>query len=406
MLELDKRSPSLTSLVSEDAELTRVAGGLGFTEGPVWRGDHLLFSDIPNHRIVRWRALPEGPELTTFGLGNSNGLTLDLQGRLIAAEHYGRKVSAIAEDASRTTLVERYENGRLNSPNDLVVRSDGSIYFTDPPYGVRQTPPGQQRPANWWSVSMEGKEQPHNGVYRLDPDGTLALLVADFLLPNGIAFSPDQKTLYVDDSQARHIRAFDVQEDGTLTGSRVVLEISSTDDGVPDGMTVDLEGNVFCTGPGGVWVCRPDGEFLGRIIPPEVPANLAWGEDGSVLFLTARASVYRAPDPHARGAAGGLSHRTPPEGGSPAPEFLKRGSGNLSDRRLRRVSHCPRYRTPGSIRPNGSRDEDRPSPPSGPAHWARHSAAPRGSESPRPRRARRVIPPVSDLPRHGAERPA
>ncbi len=293
MSSLDLRNSGLHDLISPDAPIERVAGGLGFTEGPVWRGGALLFSDIPNNRIVRWRRLPEGPELTTYATGRSNGLTLDRQGRVLAAEHGGRRVARVADNGTRTVLVERFEGKQLNSPNDIVVRSDGSIYFTDPPYAVQPSTPGMARPAGWWSAPIPGKELTIHGVYRLTPDGALHLLVEDFALPNGLAFSPDESLLYVDDSAYKHIRAFDVRPDGSLTNSRILLDMASNDPGVPDGMKVDLQGNVFCTGPGGVWVCRADGTLLGRIILPELPANLAWGEDGSVLFVTARTSVYR-----------------------------------------------------------------------------------------------------------------
>jgi sugar lactone lactonase YvrE len=292
---LDVRHPDLHTLIAPETPLTRIAGGLGFTEGPVWRGTALLFSDIPNKRIVRWRRLPEGPELTTYATGMSNGLTLDRQGQVLAAEHNGRRVTRVAEDGTRTVLAERFQGKRLNSPNDLVVKSDGSLYFTDPPYGVQPPTPGVPRPAGWWSAPLPGKELAVNGVYRLTPDGTLSLLVDDFALPNGLAFAPDESVLYIDDSAHKHLRAFDVRPDGTLTNSRLLLDMASDDPGVPDGLKVDQRGHVFCTGPGGVWVCRPTGELLGRILPPELPANLAWGEDGSVLFLTARTSVYRLP---------------------------------------------------------------------------------------------------------------
>ena len=176
-----------------------------------------------------------------------------------------------------------------------MVKSDGAIYFTDPPYAIQPSTPGMPRPAGWLSAPIPGKELPSNGVYRLTPDGTLHLLVDDFALPNGLAFSPDESVLYIDDSAHKHIRAFAVRPDGTLTDSRILLDMASEDPGVPDGLKVDRHGNVFCTGPGGVWVCRPNGTLLGRIVLPELPANLAWGEDGSVLFLTARTSVYRLP---------------------------------------------------------------------------------------------------------------
>src|SRR5262249_48983683 len=152
---------------------------------------------------------------------------------------------------------------------------------------------GTARPEGWWRQPIPGKEQTAHGVYRIAPDGTLTMVVDDFALPNGLAFSPDESVLYVDDSAHKHIRAFDVRSDGTLAGGRVLLDMASDDPGVPDGLKVDTRGHVFCTGPGGVWVCRADGTLLGRIVLPELPANLAWGEDGSVLFLTARTSVYR-----------------------------------------------------------------------------------------------------------------
>jgi sugar lactone lactonase YvrE len=295
MAPLEARDPGLHALIAPDAPIDRVAGGLSFTEGPVWRRDHLLFSDIPNKRIVRWRGLPEGPELTTYARGTSNGLTLDRQGRVLAAEHDGRRVSRVADDGARTVLAEQFEGKRLNSPNDIVVRSDGSVYFTDPPYAVQPGRPGMPRPSDWWTKPIPGKEQRCHGVYRLAPDGSLHLLVDDFALPNGLAFSPDESVLYIDDSARKHIRAFSVRPDGTLTNGRVLLDMASEDPGVPDGLKVDRAGNVFCTGPGGVWVCRPDGALLGRVVLPELPANLAWGEDGTVLFVTARTSVYRLP---------------------------------------------------------------------------------------------------------------
>jgi gluconolactonase len=295
MASLEVHHPALHELIAPDATSERIAGGLGFTEGPVWQGTSLLFSDIPNQRIVRWRRLPEGPELTTYATGMSNGLTLDRQGQVLAAEHGGRRVSRIADDGARTVLAERFAGKRLNSPNDIVVKADGAIYFTDPPYAIQPSTPGMTRPAGWWTAPIAGKELPSNGVYRLTPDGTLDLLVEDFALPNGLAFSPDESVLYIDDSAYKHIRAFDVRPDGTLTNSRILLDMASEDPGVPDGLKVDVHGNVFCTGPGGVWVCRSNGVLLGRILLPELPANLAWGEDGSVLFLTARTSVYRLP---------------------------------------------------------------------------------------------------------------
>jgi gluconolactonase len=179
-------------------------------------------------------------------------------------------------------LAEAYQGKRLNSPNDVVVRSDGSIFFTDPPYGLRN--------------GTEGKELPFNGVFRLDSGGALHLLVDDFERPNGLAFSPDEKTLYVDDSARFHIRAFDVAPDGSLSNGRVWAELKGKPEerGVPDGMKVDADGNVYCTGPGGVWVFGEGGRLLGRVVMPEVTANLAWGDpDWRTLYLTASTSLYR-----------------------------------------------------------------------------------------------------------------
>ena len=293
MSSLEVHDRGLHDLIAPAAPIERIAGGLTFTEGPVWRGGELLFSDIPNQRIARWRRLPEGPELTTYAKGMSNGLTLDRQGRVLAAEHNGRRVTRVAADGGRAVLAEQFQGKRLNSPNDLVVKSDGTIYFTDPPYGVQPSTPGVPRPEGWWAKPIPGREQPCHGVYRIDPDGRLHLVVDDFALPNGLAFSPDEAVLYIDDSAHKHIRAFTVRPDGTLTNGRILLDMASPDPGVPDGLKVDRSGHVFCTGPGGVWVCRSDGGLLGRIVLPELAANLAWGEDGSVLFLTARTSVYR-----------------------------------------------------------------------------------------------------------------
>jgi gluconolactonase len=280
--KFDVHDKSFHKLVPEEAAVEQIAGGFGFTEGPVWCGDCLLFSDIPNNRIVRYRRLSEGPEITTFRTpsGNSNGLTLDKSRRLIACEHSARRLTRTEPDGSIKVLAERYQGKRLNSPNDVVVRSDGSIYFTDPPYGLANL-------TAW-------KELPFNGVYRLAPDGELILLVDDFDRPNGIALSPDESILYVNDTARRHIRAFDVSPDGSISNGRVLIEMQLTELGAPDGMKLDQQGNIYCTGPGGFWVIEPGGKSLGRIITPELPANMAWGDaDWKTLYLTARTSLYR-----------------------------------------------------------------------------------------------------------------
>jgi gluconolactonase len=283
----------LYEVLGADPQLERVAAGFGFTEGPVWQFDCLLFSDIPNNRIARWRRLPEGPEVTTYARGMANGLTLDSSGRVLVAEHWGRCVSRVEGDGTRIVLADRFQNKRLNSPNDIVTDSKGAIYFTDPPMGVRQHRPGASRSAGWWNANIPEKEQPVNGVYRLDPSGHLTLVASDFALPNGLAFSPDESLLYVDDSAYNHVRVFSVRNDGSLTGGNVLFDMRSDGPGEADGLKVDKQGNIFCTGPGGIWVCQHRGKPLGRIILPETPANVAWGEDGSALFVTADSSVYR-----------------------------------------------------------------------------------------------------------------
>jgi gluconolactonase len=262
----------------ESGDPEQVATGFQFTEGPVWLPDgSLLFSDIPASRIYRWT--PEtGAQVWREPTGNANGLTLDRQGRLIACEHSGRRVSRTEDDGTVAAVAERYGGKRLNSPNDVVVKSDGTIYFTDPPYGIKP----------------EEREQPCNGVYRILPDGTLELLVDDFDRPNGLAFSPDESILYIDDSPRRHVRAFDVRPDGTLANSRILADMDHPQPGSPDGMKLDEAGHLYVTGATGVWVFEPDGTCLGVIVTPERPANCAWGDaDRKSLYITARTSLYR-----------------------------------------------------------------------------------------------------------------
>ena len=284
MLTLDQRRPEFEAIVGPEPAMERIAAGFGFTEGPVWRGGHLLFSDIPNSRIVRWEHKEEGPEVTTFRhpSGNANGHTLDHEGRLVSCEHSTRRVTRTEPNGPVTVLASEFEGKRLNSPNDVVVAPGGAIYFTDPPFGLPDR--------------TEGKELRHQGVYRIDPaTGELALAAADFDLPNGLAFSPDASRLYVDDSAKHHIRVFDVAADGSLSGGDVFADLTGNEGeiGVPDGMKVDSAGNVYCTGQGGLWVFEPGGAVLGRIICPEQPANCGWGEDDwRTLYLTARTGVY------------------------------------------------------------------------------------------------------------------
>ena len=267
----------LNSLI-EAGEPERLATGFQFTEGPVWMADgYLLFSDIPANIMYKWTP-KSGAEVWREPSGNSNGLTRNSDDLLLACEHGNRRVSRTNPDGTVETIAGAYQGNRLNSPNDLVVKSDGVIYFTDPPYGIQP----------------EEKEQPHNGVYRILTDGSLELMATDFERPNGLAFSPDESILYIDDSYYRHLRAFDVREDGTLENSRIICDMDHPQPGSPDGMKVDEEGHIYVTGATGVWVFEPDGELLGVVAPPERPANCAWGdEDKKSLYLTAQTSLYR-----------------------------------------------------------------------------------------------------------------
>jgi gluconolactonase len=266
------------------SQLEQIASGLRFTEGPLWSQAEgcLYFSDIPASKIYRWTRAT-GAQVFRDPSGRSNGLTFDLQGRLLACEHANRRVS-LTTPGGTLALAERYQGKRLNSPNDIVVRSDGSIFFTDPPYGLTD---GPGAPAI--------AELPFHGVYRISPDGqALTLLVDDFDRPNGLAFSPDERQLYIDDTSRIHIRVFDVSPQGELANGRVFAEMQPDRPGRPDGMKVDVTGNVYCTGPGGVHVFDPQGRPLGRIDTPETAANIAFGEaDWRTLFITAQTSVYR-----------------------------------------------------------------------------------------------------------------
>jgi gluconolactonase len=282
-MSLDVRSPKLLDLIDADAELEQLGTGCEFTEGPVWHaeGKFLLFSDIPANQMKKWTA-EEG--ITNFRVpsGKSNGLTYDKQGRLVTCEHANRRVSRTEADGMVVTIASHYEGKRLNSPNDVVVKSDGSIYFSDPPYGLTA------------DYGIEGEQDlDFQGVYRLSPDGqTLTLLIDDFDRPNGLCFSPDESILYIDDTERMHVRAFDVQSDGTIANGRVFAE-EEGEGAAPDGMKIDVHGNVYLTGPGGIWVFDTSGEHLGVIQTPERSANLGWGgDDWSTLFITASTSIY------------------------------------------------------------------------------------------------------------------
>lgn len=284
-MSVDVLSDDVLNLVDADERVENLGTGCQFTEGPVWNseGKFLLFSDIPANRMKKW-----SPETGIIDFrepsGKSNGLTYDRQGRLVACEHANRRVSRTEVDGEIVTIASHYEGKRLNSPNDVVVKSDGSIYFTDPPYGLS---------AEYGTLGE--RELDLQGVYRLSPDGnSLTLLVDDFDCPNGLCFAPDESVLYINDSSERmHVRAFDVQPDGAVTNGRVFAEIVG-EDGVPDGMKVDQKGNVYVTGPGGVWIFDVSGKHLGIIKTPEGATNLAWGEsDWKTLYIVAKTSLYR-----------------------------------------------------------------------------------------------------------------
>ena len=264
--------------ILETKDAARLATGFVFTEGPLWHPDGFYyFVDVRSsvlYRIVPGRA----PEVVREKTGGGNGTTFDLQGRLVICEGDNRRVARMTADGRVEALVDRFEGKRLNRPNDVVCKSDGSIYFTDP--GLR--------------VPLAERELPYAGVYRVMPDGVTSL-VADFEYPNGLAFSPDERRLYVANTRwAQYIHVLDLDPSGKMVRRRIFADMSSDEmDGVPDGMKVDIEGRVYCTGPGGTWVFAPDGARLGIIRTPEVPANLAFGgPDLRTLFLTARTSVY------------------------------------------------------------------------------------------------------------------
>jgi gluconolactonase len=291
-----ERDASLRGIVPADAKIEKLADGFGFTEGPIWikeGGGYLLFSDIPNNAIMKWAPDSQvttflkpsgytGPPAPAGSLVGSNGLTLDKQSRLIICQHGDRRVARLEKEKSLTALTDKYQGKRLNSPNDAVYKSDGSLYFTDPPYGL---------------FDEKAKELDFQGIYRLSADGRLQLLNKDLTRPNGLAFSPDEKILYVanSDPDKKIWMAYDVAPDGTLANGRTFFDVTGEkEEGLPDGMKVDDRGNLYCTGPGGVWIFSAQGKHLGTIKPAEVPANCHWGDsDAKTLYMTARKGLYR-----------------------------------------------------------------------------------------------------------------
>lgn len=289
---IHRDDPRFNDLVPKDAVLENLAEGFEWSEGPAWnrRGGYLLFSDIPNNVVEKWDpstgisqflkpagytgSVPRGGET------GSNGLLFDSQGRLILCQHGDRRIARLEQDGTFTVLVDRYKGRRFNSPNDAVFKSNGDLYFTDPPYGLEK------------QAEDPAREMDYCGVYRLAKDGTLTLLTKKLSRPNGIGFSPDEKTLYLAVSDPDHAvwMAYDVTDAGGITNGRVFFDATSwTKDkqGLPDGMAIDHDGNLFATGPGGIHVFAPDGTHLGSIDPGERTANCTFGDDGSTLYVTA-----------------------------------------------------------------------------------------------------------------------
>ena len=307
---IERLDPRFDQLVPHDAVLEKLAEGFKWSEGPVWigragenghprsaAGGYLLFSDIPNNSVMKWK---EGEGISLFlkpsgytgttprgGELGSNALTLDAAGRLVLCQHGDRQIARCEADGRWTKLVDRFEGKRLNSPNDLVFKSNGDLYFTDPPYGL---PQGAEDPT---------RELDFFGVFRVSAaDGKVTLLTREMTRPNGIAFSPDEKILYISQSDPQNAvwMAYPVKEDGTLGLGRVFYDATrwtKTLKGLPDGMKIDRSGNLFAAGPGGVNVFSPGGTLLGRINPDQPTSNCAFGEDGSMLYVTANQYLCR-----------------------------------------------------------------------------------------------------------------
>ena len=298
-----RKDPALDEIVPRGAKIEKLAGGFLFTEGPVWvprsedSDGYLLFSDPNNNVIYRWT--PDG-QLSTFmtksgyrgldigeyGQPGSNGLTLDKQQRLTINQHGNRRLVRLEKNGQLTVLADSYDGKRLNSPNDLVYKSDGSLYFTDPPFGLPKF------------FDDPRKELPYSGVFRVSPDGKhVSLLTTDLKGPNGLAFSPDEKYLYVDnwDVQKKIIIRYEVNSEGSLSNGKVFFDMTSAEgEDALDGMKVDQRGNLYVSGPGGLWIISPEGKHLGTVVPPEHPHNFAWGDDdGKTLYLCAKTGLYR-----------------------------------------------------------------------------------------------------------------
>ena len=295
-LDVKRLDPALDAIVPASPVLEKLAGGFLFTEGPVWvpEGGYLLFSDPNANTIYRWS--PDGQvsvfrtksgyasvDVGEYGQPGSNGITLDAEGRVTFNEHGNRRVVRIEKTGQVTVLADRYEGRRLNSPNDLVYRSDGTLFFSDPPFGLPK------------AFDDRRKELPYSGVFSLK-DGQLRLAARDLAGPNGLAFSPDERFLYVGnwDEQKKVVMRYPVHADGMLGTGEVFFDMTSAPgDDALDGIKVDAQGNLYVSGPGGLWILSPEGKHLGTLVGPEHPHNLAWGDDGRTLYLTAQTGLYR-----------------------------------------------------------------------------------------------------------------
>jgi gluconolactonase len=295
-MRVDRADAGLDAIVPADARLEQVADGFEFIEGPVWMPEgYLLFSDPNRNTIYRYtpgegvgvyrtKSGYTGPDIHRYHQPGSNGLTLDANGRLTIDEHGNRRVTRVEPNGLLTVLADRYDGKRLNSPNDLVYRSDGTLYFTDPPFGLPDV------------FEDHSKELPFSGVFCVK-DGQVTLVIRDLAGPNGLAFSPDERYLYVDnwDPAKKVVMRYEVQSDGSVRNGSVFFDMTrAPGEEALDGLKVDERGNLYVSGPGGLWILSPDGRHLGTLRMPELPANFAWGdEDGRTLYLAARTGLYR-----------------------------------------------------------------------------------------------------------------